>query len=431
MSDKPRSRIDAETPADIKSDGWSSLLSSYGTKRDPSEHITPQHDRELQRETVEAIYRSDGIGRRIIDLPAEEMTREWVSIHGDRGEDRESELADLYAKQAFNKALRWAGLYGGSVMVLLVDDGQADLHEPLQEGRVRGVRDLVVYDRWQTSWTQADISTDPQSPYFGRAERLQIHPIAGTPYTVHRSRVLVFDGEDVPDNLRQKNNGWGDSRLQPVFRSLSRYAEGLGATSSIMRDFILPVLKMKNLSDMIASGQEDVIRKRLEILGVSRSILNTLLIDADEEDYEKKASSVTGIKDLLLELKHNIASCTGMPQTKLFGRSPEGQNATGESDTRNWYDQVKGEQEDKLIPNLSRLVYLLDLAGGGAPNDREIVCKPLWQPSAQEQAETLDKLSQALTRLVVEAGLMDDEAAQDILRQNGFEPGEAIGRLEE
>ena len=406
----------------VTEDGWSSLLSSYGTRRDPSEHIKPHFDSELQRDQVEAIYRADGIGRRIVDLPAEEMTREWVSIRGDRGEDRLAELSDLTAKQQFNRALRWSGLHGGAVMVMLIDDGAHTLDVPLRENAIRGVNDLIVYDRWQTSWTQQHISQDPGSRWFGRAEYMQIHPLYGMPYTVHRSRLLIFDGEDVPDRLRQKNNGWGDSRLQPVFRALGRYGEAMGGTSSIIRDFILPVLSMKNLSDMIASGQEDVVKKRLEILGVSRSMLNVLLIDADEEGYEKKASTVSGIDKLLQELKHNLSACTGIPQTKLFGRAPEGQNSTGESDTRNWYDSVRGEQEDKLLPNLRELVRLLDLADGGEPDDRVIECRPLWQESAKEQADTLKTYGEGLT-LLVDYGLMSDDAARDILSGAGYSTG--------
>ena len=405
-----------------REDGWASLLSSYGTRRDPSEHIRPQHDPELQRETVEAISRADGIGRRIVDLPAEEMTRSWVSIAGDGGEDRLAELTKLSAKQKIRKALTWAGLYGGGVIVMLIDDGADTLDVPLRENAVRGVSDLIVYDRWQTSWTVQDVSDDPRSRWFGRAEYMQIHPVSGTPYRVHRSRMLVFDGEDVPDRLRQKNNGWGDSRLQPVFRALGRYGEAMGGTSSIIRDFILPVLSMKNLSDMLASGQEDVVKKRREILGVSRSILNVLLIDADEEGYEKKASAVSGIDKLLQELKHNLSACTGIPQTKLFGRAPEGQNATGESDARNWYDQVSGEQEDKLLPNLQELVRIMDLADGGEPEDRVIECAPLWQESNQEQATALKTYAEGLT-LLVDYGMMEPDAAQDILSGAGYRTG--------
>lgn len=403
-------------------DGWQNLLTSYGSHHDPIEHSRPRLDVQMQRETAEAIYRSDGIGRRIVDLLAEEMTREWITVHGDNAEDRERDLRDIGAKKSMNQALRWAGLYGGAVTFMLIDDGTDDPAIPVQETRVRGVRDLIVYDRWQTTWSQADISTDPASPLFGRAERVRISPITGTPFTAHVSRLLVWDGEDVPDRLRQQNNGWGDSRLQPVQRALARYAEGLSGTSSIIRDFILPVLSMKNLSDMIASGQEDVVRKRLEILGISRSMLNVLLIDADEEGYEKKASAVSGIDKLLQELKHNLSACTGIPQTKLFGRAPEGMDATGEGDIRNWYDQVKSEQESKLLPNLTRLVYLMDLADGGAPDDRAIICNPLWQPSKAEQSAT-QKIAVETATLALDMGLMDLEAAQRYIEGFGVDTG--------
>jgi len=413
-----RPRADGET----RSDGWKNMLSGIGTDRDPIEHSRPQNDSRLEREYVDAIYRADGIGRRVVDLPAEEMTRQWVQIQGDDADDRLVGLDRLNAKQKFNKALRWAGLYGGSVIVMLIDDGEGDLSTPLNENRVRGVNDLIVYDRHQTSWNIADVNSDPQSRWFGRVERMMISPVNGVPYRVHRSRTLIFDGEDVPDRLRSRNDGWGDSRLQPVFRSLSRYGEAMGGTSAIIRDFILPVLSMKNLSDLIASGQEDVVKKRLEILGVSRSVLNVLLIDADDEGYEKKASSVSGIDKLLQELKHNLSACTGIPQTKLFGRAPEGMNSTGEGDFRQWYDTVRGEQEDNMMPNLSVLVRLIDLANGGQPDDRMIVPNPLWQPTEGEKATTLKTTVEALT-LGIDYAIISPEAAEMMLAQQGIQNG--------
>lgn len=420
-ADKPRIRIDEAARAIIREDGWANLLSGYGTRRDPSESNRITADLTLTRDQLDALYRADGIGRRIVDIPAEEMTRQWVGIQGQGGDDILSQLDLIHAKQKFNKALRWAGLYGGSVMVMLINDGQTELTAPLRENAVRGVNDLIVYDRHQVYWTYADVSQDPNSVWFGKPEFYTIQPVGGTQYRVHASRALVFDGEDLPDNARQSNQGWGDSRLQPVFRALGRYGEGLGGVSSIIRDFILPVLSMKNLSDMIASGQEDVVNKRLEILGVSRSILNVLLIDADEEGYEKKASSVSGIDKLLAELRNNIAASAGYPQTKIFGKSAEGLNATGEGDARDFYDTIKGEQEDKLLPNLRRLVEIMD--SGRAPADRKVEAKPLWQQSAKESAETLDIMSKGLT-LLVDYGLVTDDAARDMLVNAGFETGQ-------
>jgi len=404
-----------------RTDGYRNLLSGYGTNRDPSEHTRPQSDAALTRDYAENVYRADGIGRRIVDLPAEEMTRQWVRVMGDSAEDRMADLARLGVKQAFNRALRWAGLYGGSVVVMLADDGSPTLDQPLNERRLRSINDLLVFDRHQVNWTANTISSDPSSRFFGKPETFFITPVNGVPFNVHRSRMIIFDGEDIPDRLRSRNDGWGDSRLQAVHRALARYAEGMGGTSAIIRDFILPVLSMKNLSDLIASGQEDVVRKRLEILGVSRSVLNVLLIDSDDEQYDKKASSVSGIDNLLGELKHNIAACVGIPQTLIFGRSPSGQNATGDADFRAWYDSVKGEQEDKLIPALGELVRLLDIAAGEQdPDGRIITPEPLWQPTKSEQVQTHKTGAETIT-LLIDYGLLSPEAAEQYVQGLGID----------
>lgn len=405
-----------------KMDGWKNLFSSFGTLRDPGEHAKPKLSVQISRYDAEAIYRSDGIGRRIVDIPAEEMTRKWFRVEGNDGYKRQNELNLLRAKQSFNKALRWAGLYGGSVVLMLIDDG-GELEDPVNYNRVKGVDSLKVYDRHQVSSTIANVQTDPNSDWFGRAEKLRVTPINGTSFEVHCSRLLIFDGEDVPDRVRQQNEGWGDSRLQAVTRALSRHSESMSGVSSIIRDFIQPVLSMHNLSDLIASGQEDVVKSRLEILGLSRSMLNVMLIDADEETYTKQASAVSGIDKLLIEIKHDISASTGIPQTKLFGRAPEGQNSSGESQTRDWYDTVQGEQEDKVLPHATTLVWLLDKAAGYNPDadDRSIVFEPLWQESQLQRATTFKTLVDGVA-LALDYGAIDTAQAEEILGTSDVMP---------
>ncbi|TQE99488.1 MAG: DUF1073 domain-containing protein, partial [Spiribacter salinus] len=398
------------------------LFSSFGTKRDPGTQTKPTYSTQISRYEAEAIYRADGIGKRIVDIPAEEMTRKWFRVEGNDGDKRDNELNKLRAKQAFNKALRWAGLYGGSVVLMFIDDG-GDLQDEVNYNRVKGVDGLKVYDRHQVSSVLGSVQLDPDSTWFGQSEIMRVTPINGTSFEVHCSRLLVFDGEDVPDRIRQQNEGWGDSRLQAVTRALSRHAEAMGGVSSIIRDFIQPVLSMHNLSDLIASGQEEVVKSRLEILGLSRSMLNVLLIDADEESYTKQASSVAGIDKLLIEIKHDISASTGMPQTKLFGRAPEGQNSSGESQTRDFYDTVQGEQEDKVLPHATTLVWLLDKADGANPDadDRAIKFEPLWQESQLQRATTFKTLVDGVA-LALDYGAIDEAQADEILGTSDIMP---------
>ena len=56
-----------------------------------------------------------------------------------------------------------------------------------------------------------------------------------------------------------------------------------------------------------------------------------------------------------------LSSLTNIPQTLLFGRSPAGMNATGESDLENWYNFVERIQKLMLKPNLLVLLGGLDV----------------------------------------------------------------------
>ncbi|MFQ8761936.1 MAG: anti-CBASS protein Acb1 family protein [Intestinimonas sp.] len=63
----------------------------------------------------------------------------------------------------------------------------------------------------------------------------------------------------------------------------------------------------------------------------------------------------------------DLSGASRIPVTKLFGRSPAGMNATGESDLRNYYDYVDTLREAKLRPILEKLLPVpghVSLGGG-------------------------------------------------------------------
>ena len=74
--------------------------------------------------------------------------------------------------------------------------------------------------------------------------------------------------------------------------------------------------------------------------------------------------------------------------TKLFGRSPSGLNATGESDLKNYYDYVDSQREAKVRPVLQKLLPVLAMSAWGfVPDDLDFTFPPLWTPTATETAE--------------------------------------------
>ncbi len=382
----------ARTRKMLHSDGWSNVYTGQGVQGlDKQLGTSFGNVRRFYEQELTDLYRGDGFAKRIINLPTGEMFREGYKIIGDEdGEIIKSIQHNRYNKELL-MALRWSKLYGGGLIVMVINDG-GKLDMPLNENNIRSIDQLRVYDRYRVTWTTSDLYTDAENPKFGELEYYNISPIAKgmsiSPFRVHETRCLVFDGEEVDDKTRQENNGWGDSRFQSVYRQLADFTGAMHASKEVIDDFIQIILKIDNLQDLIASGQEDLVKTRLNIMDLGRSVMNTIMLDT-KEDYSKEASSVAGLPDLLMKHAEALSGVTDIPITLLLGTSPKGFNSKDDGSLRKFYDCIAQQQEDELRPNLERLVYLLMLSKEGPTkgkvyDDWALEFNKLWQPTEAE-----------------------------------------------
>ena len=131
----------------------------------------------------------------------------------------------------------------------------------------------------------------------------------------------------------------------------------------------------------------------------------------------------TGLQEVYESMCLNLCGASHYPVTKLFGRSPAGMNATGESDLKNYYDYVGSQREAKVRPVLQKLLPVLALsAWGEAPDDLEVTFPPLWTPTATETAEIALKKAQAI-RDTFQAGLFQADTAMKELKKLEEETG--------
>lgn len=390
----------------IHNDGWMNIYTGQGIagvdkKLGTSFGKVPR----LYEQELTDLYRGDGFGKRTINLPTGEMVREWFNIHGDTEGGILKYMDRIRARQVTNQALRWAHLYGGSLAVMLINDG-GKLDTPLNEGNIKGIEQIRVYNRYRVTWTSADLYDDPEDPKFGQLQWYTISPV-GTgggvqPFRVHETRCLRFEGEQVEDKIRQENNGWGDSIFQSVYSQLSDLTGSYHASKEVIDDFIQIIVKIDNLQELIASGQEDLVKKRINIMDLGRHVMNTIMLDTKEE-YSKEASRTAGLDKLLDKFAEAYSAVTEIPLTLLMGQSPGGFNAKDEGSVRKWYDKIAQDQEDELRPQMERLTYVIMLSKEGPTNgkvieDWSLEFNPLWQPTEaetvkmrKEQAET-DKI---------------------------------------
>lgn len=397
---------------------YENVFLNVGTKGDRSAFTRPATSfSKLQQTDLELLYESDGFARRIIDLPAEEMTRAGYEIEGIDDEAKvRAELEGVQALQKLSLALRWANLYGGSLVVMLVNDGGM-LEDPLNIESVREIEQLRVYDRWQVSRFQK--YEDPNDKRFGGTELYNVTPLVGTPYVVHESRCLILDGVSVPDRIREENDGWGASKLQQCRDQLTRFNMSQYWGNSLLERAQQAIHGIPDLTNLLRSpGGEALVKKRVDLVDMTRSINNTIVIDA-METYDLKSTSLSGVSDILDRLGLALSAVTGMPESLLFGRQQGGLNSTGKSDLENWYAKVGQMQNNDLLPALDKLVSIQLHVMGKFKDDYLIKFCPLSVPSDKDKAETEYKRAQT-REIYHNVGALDASEVRVQLSDEGY-----------
>lgn len=333
-------------------------------------------------------YQYNGLFSKIIDRPAEEALK-----HGIEYNISDQTLADflddaldrLDWEEKATTAIRWARLFGGAVIVMLLDDGRG-LEEPVNWQDIRSVEELRVYER-------AIVQPDPNCYLTGKAEYFDISSTYGGFFRVHRSRCLVFKNGSLPEYATpQQYFYWGLPEYVRIRRDLSIALHTHQSAANMIDKSVQPVYKQRGLQSTLAGPDgDDQVLKRLQVLDASRGMLNSVAVDMDGEDYSFQTFQLSGASEILESTYSLLSAVTCIPQTILFGRSPSGENATGESDLENYYNFVEGIQKRMLKKNIRTLLKAVVLAG---VYDRSIAesqtikptFKPLWSLSEAEQA---------------------------------------------
>jgi phage-related protein (TIGR01555 family) len=376
-------------------DGWMNLLTGLGMSGyDKKESTSFYGDTRLYEAEIRDLITYNGLAKRIVGLMAEDMLREWFTIEG----DTDNVVPNYYrkikgrdggnAKREIYRALKWARGYGGAIVVIGATDGQ-EMTEPLNEASIKKIEFIHAFHRYRVS--RVKYYEDPRDPRYWETEIYMVNPPRGFGYQVHESRCLVFDGEEVPPETRLMNYGWGDSILQAVYRRLRGLGESYAGCEHIIQEFILTYLQISGLANQIASGQEELVRKRLNILDLSKHMMNTVLLDKDEI-LNRISASVAGLPELIGKLIQATASETGYPVRKLFGEVNVGSGLSNDrsEETRDYYDVVASEQEEKLLTPIERLSELIMLSKEGPTKGAlvgsswRVIFPPLWQPSEKE-----------------------------------------------
>lgn len=376
-------------------------------------------------------YRGDWIARKLVNIPAFDMVRAWRDLQAepDTIEAIEAEERRLQIRAKVLKALKWSRLFGGAAIVLGVRQG-TNPAEPLKIESV-GKGDLQyahVVSRYELGVGELD--RDPMSPNFGGPTYYTLSGARGGQVNIHPSRVLRFGGEDVPEFGR--TDTWGDSVLLALDEAVKNAGLATGGIASLISEAKVDVFKIKDLTKNVRdTAYVARLQARFALANEAKSTVNALVVDAEEE-WEQKQISFDQLPDLA-RLYLSIAAAAGdIPATRFLSQSPDGMNATGEGDLRNYYDRLSAGQDMDLRPVLEQLdEIMVRSATGSRPDDYYWTFAPLWQLSETDKASIFKNKADAARALAGTGGLspplMPIDALSDALVNEFIEDGSLPG----
>lgn len=330
-------------------------------------------------EQIEAVYR-DWIAERIINKPASDMLRAGWFYEGVNDKELSvlsEEMKRLNLMEVLQSVLVLSRLHGIAYVLLGVADNQTLDQElgAIGQGRLEY---FTVIKKSQAKAQKEYLSLSESRGELKQPKFYEVD-LDGKKTKVHHSRLIAFKNNKV---LNQEP----ESVLQSVYHEILRHASVKASAASLVHEAKIDVIKTPRLIDKLKEDMAGV-TARFSAVGLMKSINGMLVLDK-EESLESKTYNFSGLPDLMREYSVQTAGAADIPYTILFGQSPAGMNATGEHDTRNYYDSINTKQEWTLRPRLMQILGFICLSAfGRVIPGLNIVFNPLWQLDAKTRAE--------------------------------------------
>jgi len=426
-------------PRQRRRDGWVNLLTGLGgAMSDKVSNTQPMWARTLSYQALSDMFHSDATVRKgVTKRPADSLRKGiQVSIPEEEGGHEvatkfQDAFDDLHFIEALYEACVWENLFGGSVIFMALDDGLVSFDSqelPVARTQLRKVLWLKVIDcsRVRPSSLADDIDQDPESKTFGKPLIYDVDVQQdGRIVRIHKDRLIVFPGPLTTDDERRARNGWGISMLDPAYDALQRNATAWQSAGNALANAQYVIYKLRGLAHMFSmTDGEERARARARAMELAKSMINAVLIDADDE-YIRENPAFGGMPQMMDAFMLDVASAFDMPATVLWGRSPAGQNATGESDMQLWYASCSSYQEHHIRPRAQQFVeMLMDSAEGPTEGKMlegwRVTFPPLYELSELQRSEIYSKMSHA-DDINIKAGvLLPQEVALSRFRPEGY-----------
>jgi phage-related protein (TIGR01555 family) len=369
----------------------------------------------LEQDANLMLYNSQ-MGSPLVDREIKDMGRKgWSVTEGNLKPETLEEIQRLKVESKIEEGRTWGDVYGGALLVVVYKTkGNDRLSSELDKKSVIGIHAIHVYDRHDVTPSREKI-TDLKSVNYGMPLKYRIiDPSTDKIITVHNTRCYRCEGYPLPRAEFVNNGYWGRSLFDSLIDAMTLYYNVYENTERATKTIIQTVIKMKNLAANIEGDKTgratQGIKDRMDLLKHGQDCANVAFLDLEYEDYDKITASLGGLSTVMDKFDANLAAARRMPVTILFGRSPAGENATGDLDLQLYSQGVAARQKKEYLPILQDIVNTIN----GTPVTIKMM--PLYEETTKEKAEAY-KATMEGDAIAVTNGLAGDDIFDQRVKQ--------------
>ncbi len=374
MSNKPRFRV---------RDGLTNIYSNINTSQDVRSYNMWEYSAFFNYQQLDAAYRESPLARKIVDIPADDITREWRTFMCEDAQELKLAEKQLSIPIHYNELIKLSRLSGGSLMLMIIDG--VDFAKPLDIRCIKqgAFRRVINFDRFEVTPSHENV-TNVLSPHYLAPE---FYMVNNGSQLIHHTHFLRLEGEWLPRRLNRMEWGWGDSTLRKVLSDLNDATMAREGAASLINKANIDVFQMPGFYDAVATGQDDAILQAMQAYKMGLSNTNVAITDSNS-NFVRHSLAMGGLADMVAELRNWLSSAAGIPVTRFWGTQASGLGNAQEGDLKLYYDNSRSQQTAYYSRELDYLDQVLAMSTlGFIPEDLEWEWNPLFQPTGQEQAQ--------------------------------------------
>lgn len=358
-----------------------------GTHRDKVSRLVPGAYSRMAPIDLNNMYAGNRIVQNVVDIPAEDMTRNWFSL---RCKDDQlsrnimSKLADLKAKDQFKRLFQYERIQGdGFISLGVTQKTKIDLAKEMPE-IIKSVDYLHAFSSLKVS--EFILNEDVFSFDYGKLHSLIIDRSSKNMQSEHQGNAEVHTSRLLHARTRWiEGEQQGQSLIESMNDVFKVFDTTLWSVGQILYDYTFKVYKSSDIDNLDSQDKQ-----KLSMLMDFMFKTEALALIGAEEDLTKQTTNVSGIDKLIDFVWDVMSACARMPKTVLKGQE-SGTIAGAQYDVMNYYARIAADQENVMKPLLEQLIRLImrseEFSIDPESVEWEIKFNPLWQVDSKTDAE--------------------------------------------